>query len=87
VQHVALHEGLVSGILDKNRSLLQAEVQVIKSELKEQAENIKQLLMGKIKNNCKMEDTTAATTTILYQGFNTFFDTVQKWGVVYGQYW
>jgi hypothetical protein len=49
VQHVALHEGFISGILiGKIEVLLQEEAQAIsKSQLKEQAENIKQL-MGKI---------------------------------------
>jgi hypothetical protein len=38
----------------QNRSFTAGEAQAIsKSELKEQAENIKQLLMGKFKNNCK----------------------------------
>jgi hypothetical protein len=39
---------------------------------KEQAENIKQLLMGKIQNNCKWRILYTATTAILYRGFNTF---------------
>jgi hypothetical protein len=41
-------------LIGKIEVLLQEEAQAIsKSELKEQAENIKQLLMGKIQNNCK----------------------------------
>jgi membrane protein YdbS with pleckstrin-like domain len=55
VQHVALHEGFISGILDwQNRSFAGGSASDIEiPELKEQAENIKQLLMGKFKNNCK----------------------------------
>jgi membrane protein YdbS with pleckstrin-like domain len=56
VQHVALHEGFISRYFDwQNRSFTAggsaSDIEI--PELKEQAENIKQLLMGKFKNNCK----------------------------------
>jgi hypothetical protein len=56
VQHVALHEGFISRYFDwQNRSFTAggsaSDIEI--PELKEQAENIKQLLMGKIQNNCK----------------------------------
>jgi hypothetical protein len=55
VQHVALHEGFISRYFDwQNRSFTAGGSKRYRNpELKEQAENIKQLLMGKIQNNCK----------------------------------
>jgi hypothetical protein len=58
VQHVALHEGFIPGILDwQNRSFTGRSASDIEiPELKkEQAENIKQLLMGKIKTTVNEE--------------------------------
>jgi hypothetical protein len=54
VQHVALHEGFISGGLAKSKFYCRRKRKRYRNpELKEQAENIKQLLMGKIQNNCK----------------------------------
>jgi hypothetical protein len=57
VQHVALHEGLFPGILIGKIEVFTAGGSDISKllELKEQAENIKQLLMGKFKTTVNEE--------------------------------